>query len=144
MKKNKNRGKRRKVIFSLVIILFTLCVSIILFLKLNTAFGGNPTESEKEFYKHLDNYVDGKFVDEVPININMSLSSDKEDSKSGKELKPNGEISVHMIDWNKINSEMDSMTWLGHSAYLLNMDNKKNASRSYVRSYCIACFLCRN
>lgn len=126
MKKTKNKGKRRKIIFGLVSILFTLCISIILFLKLNPSFGGNPTEKEKEFYKHSSNYVDGKFINEVPIKNNMSLlSKDKETSESSKELKPNGEISVHKIDWNKINSEKDSVTWLGHSAFLLSMDNKK-------------------
>ena len=122
MKKTKNRGKRRKVIVSLVIILFTLGVGIALFLKLDPAFGGTPTENEKEYYSHLENYSDGKFVNEVPIKNNML---DKEKGESSKELKPNGEISVHMIDWNKINSEKDSMTWLGHSAFLLSIDNKK-------------------
>lgn len=120
VKKQKNRRKRRKVIFGLVIFLFILCISITLFLKLNPSFGGNPTENEKEAYTHLENYVDGKFVNQVPIKNNMTLTSE-----SGKELKPNSEISVHSIDWNKINSEKDSMTWLGHSAFLLNIDNKK-------------------
>lgn len=124
MKKTKNRGKRRKVILGLVIGLLTLCVGIVLFMKLYPSFGGNPTENEKEFYKHLDNYVDGKFVDEVPIKMDMSLSSDDKDD-STKELRPKSEIPVHRIDWDKINSEKDSVTWLGHSAYLLNMDNKK-------------------
>lgn len=124
MKKTKNKGKRRKIILGFIVFLCTLCVSITLFLKLDPAFGGNPTESEKEFYKHLDNYVDGKFVDEVPVKMNFSLSSD-DNKESSKELKPSSEISVHRIEWDKINSEKDSMTWLGHSAFLLSIDNKK-------------------
>jgi L-ascorbate metabolism protein UlaG (beta-lactamase superfamily) len=109
--------------------LFILCVVITLFINLDKAFGGNTTKEQQEKYKHFDNYVNGKFVDEVPTRMNMSLSnllSMAKDSIAGaKDRNPNGKIPVSMIDWNKIKSEKDSLTWFGHSAFLLSIDNKK-------------------
>jgi L-ascorbate metabolism protein UlaG (beta-lactamase superfamily) len=115
-----------KIIFSLGVVIFTLFVGIVIFLKLNRSFGGNPSKNEKEYYKTLENYVDGKFINKVPISNNFTISSKvKETRESKKELKPSAEISIHGFEWNKINSEKDNMTWLGHSAFLLSIDNKK-------------------
>lgn len=44
-----------------------LCVGITLFMNLDPAFGGNQTKEQKEAYKQFDNYVDGKFVNELPM-----------------------------------------------------------------------------
>lgn len=109
--------------------LFLLCVGSILFINLDSSFGGNPTKEQKDNYRHFDNYVNGKFVNEVSINFPMStsdfLSTIKDFIVGSKDQNPNGQIPVSLIDWNKIKSEKDSLTWLGHSAFLLSIDNKK-------------------
>lgn len=121
--------RRKKVILYLSSILLLLCAGIILFLNLDAAFGGNPTEEQKETYKQFNNYVDGKFVNEVPISLAMSLSDNlsmiNDAFKGAEDRNPNGVIPVSVIDWNKIKSEKDSLIWFGHSAFLLNIDNKK-------------------
>ncbi|RJS62669.1 MBL fold metallo-hydrolase [Bacillus sp. PK3_68] len=108
------------------VVLFTL---IFLFMKLNPVFGGNPSKVQREAYSQLDNYVDGKFINQIPAKLSMSASdylSMMRENMSGKaERHPAGLIPVSMINWNKINSEEDSLTWFGHSAFLLNIDNKK-------------------
>ncbi|GEP64487.1 hypothetical protein CBE01nite_22550 [Clostridium beijerinckii] len=113
-------------IFSFIIL---LCVGVTAFIKLNPAFGGKPTKEQIEFYKNFDNYVNGKFVNETPTGLGMSASdilSMLKDSITGAEnRKPHGEIPVESIDWEKIKSEKDSLTWLGHSSFLLSIDNKK-------------------
>lgn len=111
------------------IFLLVLCVAITLFITLNPAFGGSPTKEEKNRYKHFDNYVNGKFVNETTTSMSMSpsdiLSIIKDSIKGDINRKPTGEIPVDKFDWKKIRSEIDSLTWLGHSAFLLSIDNKK-------------------
>jgi L-ascorbate metabolism protein UlaG (beta-lactamase superfamily) len=129
VKKINNRGKWKKVMLNLFSLLFVVCVGIVLFINLDPAFGGNPTKEQKENYKDFDNYVNGKFVNEVPTSLFMSSSDSssvvKDSKASAIDRNPTAQIPVAQIDWNKIRSEKDSLTWLGHSAFLLSMDNKK-------------------
>lgn len=117
------------MILYLTSILILICIGITLFINLDPAFGGNPTKEQKGYYKQLNNYVNGKFVNEIPTSLKMSLSeqiSMIKDSFAGvKGRNPDGVIPASKIDWNKIKSEKDSLTWLGHSTFLLSIDNKK-------------------
>lgn len=65
--------RRKKVILYLLSILLLLCVGIILFLNLEPAFGGNPTEEQKGNYKQFSYYVNGKFANEVPTSLAMRV-----------------------------------------------------------------------
>lgn len=109
--------------------LLLLCVIITLFLNLNPAFGGKVTKEQKDEYNKLSNYVNGRFINEVPTSLMGSLSDSssavKNSDASAKVVNPTVQIPVSKIDWNKINSEKDSLTWLGHSAFLISIDNKK-------------------
>lgn len=109
--------------------LLLLAVVIILFINIVPAFGGNPTAEQKEFYQHSNNYVDGKFINEGPaelaINSSEALSTDDDSTSEANDRNPAGPIPVSAIDWNKIKSENNSLTWFGHSAFLLSIDNKK-------------------
>lgn len=122
-------GGIKNVMLYLFSFLILLCIGITLFIKLNPAFGGNPTKEQKESYERFNNYVSGKFVNEAPTSLNMSLSniiSMIKDSIAGDENRnPHDEIPVELIDWEKIKCEKDSLTWLGHSSFLLSIDNKK-------------------
>lgn len=106
-----------------------LCVASTLFMNLNQAFGGNPSKEEKEVFKKFDNYSNGKFINKIQTNSDMGvsdfLSMIKESFKDSKNRNPEGKIPVSAIDWEKIKSEKDSLTWLGHSAFLISIDNKK-------------------
>ncbi|MEN6462438.1 MAG: MBL fold metallo-hydrolase, partial [Syntrophomonas sp.] len=109
--------------------LLLLCVGITLFIKLDPVFGGSPMKEQKETYKQYENYVNDKFVNETPTKLGISssgsTSTDKDTNVGAGDRKPAGEIPVSAVDWNKIKSENDSLTWLGHSAFLLSIDNKK-------------------
>ena len=121
--------KLKKMVLYLFSFLLLLGVGITLFINLNPAFGGNPTKEQKESYQHFNNYVNGKFVNEVPtelvINSSDASSTNKDSTSEAKDRNPAGPIPVSAIDWNKIKSENDSLTWFGHSAFLLSIDNKK-------------------
>ncbi|MFA0822672.1 MAG: MBL fold metallo-hydrolase [Methanomethylovorans sp.] len=121
--------KIKKTVFHLFCFLLLLCVGIILFMNIHPAFGGNPTKEQKEMYQNLNNYVNGKFINEYPmelaINSSYSSSTNEESTSEAKARNPTVPIPVSAIDWNKIKSENDSLTWFGHSAFLLSVDNKK-------------------
>ncbi len=93
------------------------------------SLGGNPNKKEKESYNRFHNYVDGKFVNQVPTKMDIAVRSTfsmiKDFISGGRDRKPAGPIPVAMIDWDKIKGKDDSITWLGHSACLLSIDNKK-------------------
>jgi Predicted Zn-dependent hydrolases of the beta-lactamase fold len=113
----------------IVVFFIVLVLGLILFINAHPSFGGSPTKKAKEIYQSLNNYVDGKFVNQVPTKMDMGASNIfsmlKEYSSDGTNRNPAGPIPVTTIDWNKIKSEGDSITWLGHSAFLLSIDNKK-------------------
>ncbi|MBP1909485.1 MBL fold metallo-hydrolase [Methanolobus bombayensis] len=98
-------------------------------MNVSPAFGGDPTTEQKAAYQQLSNYVDGHFVNELPTSVFVDLSDTPTvNDPSVYELAdrdPAGPIPVSTIDWNKINTKNDSLTWLGHSAYLLSIDDKK-------------------
>lgn len=119
----------KKMIIYLLSFLLLLCVVSVLFLNLNPSFGGNPTKEQKEIYSQFDNYVDGKFVNAEPTSLFSSSTNNSAETKDSKERSkensPVDEIPINSIDWDKIKSESDSFTWLGHSAFLISIDNKK-------------------
>lgn len=119
----------KKMIFYLLIFLLLLSVSVALFLNLNPAFGGSITKKQEKTFSKLENYVGGKFVNSVPTSLFKGLSNSSEDTTNSKEApvdsSPATEIPVEPIDWNKIKSEKHSLTWLGHSTFLISIDNKK-------------------
>lgn len=123
------KGIMKKIMIYLFIFSGVLCVVLSLFLNLHPVFGGIPSKEQKEVYKKFDNYVNGKFVNQVPTNLDMSLSDHfsvmKDSISGGVDRTPAGQIPVSEINWNKINSEENSLTWFGHSAFLLSIDNKK-------------------
>jgi L-ascorbate metabolism protein UlaG (beta-lactamase superfamily) len=100
------------------------------FLNFDPAFGGNATKDEKETFKHFANYVNGKFVNEIPtrfvIKSSDSLPTNTADSSAdAKDRNPAGQIHVSVVDWDKVKSAKDSLTWFGHSSFLISIDNKK-------------------
>ncbi|MDK2911148.1 MAG: hypothetical protein PWR29_105 [Methanolobus sp.] len=122
-------NKIKKAAAYIFFFLLLLSIGIILFMNIHPAFGGTPTTEQKEAYQDLSNYADGNFVNDIPTKVfaNPSdTSSESGDSASGaKDRSPAVPIPVSAIDWKRIESENDSLTWLGHSAFLLSVDNKK-------------------
>lgn len=98
-------------------------------MNVDPTFGGNPTTEQKETYEQLSNYVDGHFVNELPTSVfgdpSDTLQANDSPVSELTNRDPPSPIPVSTIDWNQINSKNDSLTWLGHSSYLLSIDNKK-------------------
>ncbi|MCL6605027.1 MAG: MBL fold metallo-hydrolase [Paenibacillus sp.] len=128
------RRKSKKTILKRILLYFVVLLALVgltavLVINLNPAFGGNLTKEQKQAYKKYANFVDGKFVNLEPTDINFTLADSismiRDSINGGTELEPTGTLPVVPLDWDKIRSEEDSLTWFGHSAFLVSLDNKK-------------------
>jgi L-ascorbate metabolism protein UlaG (beta-lactamase superfamily) len=112
----------------LLLILGVLAIGIIFFVTFHPSFGGSPSKSDRERYRYFNHYKNGHFVNQSPTDMKMGLStilSLMKDSLTGKkDRSPNNPIPIS-LDWNKINSVEDSLTWFGHSTMLLTLEKKK-------------------
>lgn len=112
----------------LLIILGVVGIGIILFITMYPTFGGSPSKQDRERYRNFDNFKNGEFVNQSPTDMKMGVStilSLMKDSLTGKkDRSPTNPIPIS-IDWNKIHSVEDSLTWFGHSIMLLTLDKKK-------------------
>jgi L-ascorbate metabolism protein UlaG (beta-lactamase superfamily) len=100
-----------------------------LFINLNPAFGGKPTEAQKERYKQSGLYKNGKFKNQIPTSMDMGLgelaSTFAEFIKGSPDRQPATNIPVKRIDSLDIagySGEDTRLTWFGHSAFLLEID----------------------
>jgi L-ascorbate metabolism protein UlaG (beta-lactamase superfamily) len=111
-----------------LIILGVLFIGIILFITLHPTFGGSTSKQERERYRHFNHYKNGQFVNSNPTDMKMGIStilSLMKDSVTGKkDRSPTNPIPIS-IDWEKINTTEDSLTWFGHSTILLTLNKKK-------------------
>lgn len=114
--------------YFILAILFIILI-VILVLKFNPVFGANPTKKQQASFEQLDNYVNGKFQNLTPTKVEVKLrnvpSMMKNFLAKGENRRPAKELKVEKIDWHKVNSPEDSVTWLGHSTFILNVDNTK-------------------
>lgn len=128
VRKTKRRLKR--MMLYVITLLILVGVSAILVIKLNPAFGGNLSNEQEQAFKKYANFVDGRFVNLEETSVDMGASdflSMMKDSvyDTGEERSPKETLPVAPIDWNKIDGQEDSLTWLGHSAFLVSLDHKK-------------------
>ncbi|MGI9533084.1 MAG: MBL fold metallo-hydrolase [Lutimonas sp.] len=115
----------------LIALLLLIVLSGFLFVNLSPQFGGTASEKQKAIYIKSDNYKEGKFINQEPVTMDMSLSD------MGKSLVgyfspipntvPKNDIEVEKIDSINIQNYQDKtrLVWFGHSTFLLQMDGKK-------------------
>lgn len=131
MKKNGQaapKSKKRilkKILLYLLVAIVGLGVVLLLFINLYPTFGSNPSKEQEALYETFDNYKDGKFVN-LPSTVSAASSAALRNSESREgETRPADPLPVSEIDWSKIQEKEDSLTWLGHSAFILSLDNQK-------------------
>lgn len=114
-----------------VSIILSFFIGIVLFLKLNPAFGGKPNKKQISDYKKSHHYSDGKFINEVPADLKMSLGKVLgillEFIKGVPDKTPEKPLSYRtpaLLLSNKLDANNIRLTWLGHSAYLLEIGEK--------------------
>lgn len=117
-----------KIPLGLLLLVVLLAIAILIFTLTYPTFGSSPSDEQEAFFETFDNYEDGKFVNlpskkpDVDIDI---LAKPEESDEADKEMNPGDQLPVTDIDWEKIGGEEDSLTWLGHSAFILSLDGNK-------------------
>ncbi|KKK36481.1 membrane protein [Mesobacillus campisalis] len=107
-------------VFTFMLVFF---IALALFMNMHPVFGGRPSNEDTEGYNKLDNYVKGKFVFLAGKNNSPKPPQLPVSKAAGR--TPKSPMPPVEIDWNKVKGEEDSLTWFGHSAFLLSLDGKK-------------------
>ncbi|WP_249929395.1 MBL fold metallo-hydrolase [Planococcus maritimus] len=98
-------------------------------LKLYTPLGASPDKRQRDRFSGLPNYNEGKFAndeEETAIDLSGGLSMLKDSLFAGEvERTPLAMLPVAEVDWARIESPQDSVTWFGHSTFLLSIDGRK-------------------
>ncbi len=126
--------KKTLKMIGLIIGAFLLLILIAgtLFINLNPAFGGTPTESDTAKYKESGLYKNGRFKNQIPTSLDMGLgelaSTLTDFIKGSPDRQPATAIPVVKLDSLDIaarTGDETRLTWFGHSAFLLEIDSLK-------------------
>lgn len=115
------------LLLGLLIILVSLIICIMLFVKFAKVFGAKPSEKQKLSYQKYSNYQDGKFVNLMPNNTVLETPNFVDDSLEPKASRqPDFDIPYVKINPKDLEQKTKHarFTWFGHSTFLLEMDGK--------------------
>ncbi len=115
----------------LSIILLVVIVTIV-FVNTSPQFGGKITEEEKRKFAQTGHYKDGKFINQIPSEIEIGWRDIpyllSQMLKRDGSRRPATSFPVLKIDSLDIERKPDSitrLTWFGHSAFLVEIAGKK-------------------
>lgn len=113
-------------------ILLLIVVIGVVFVNTSPEFGGSPTKEQAEQYALTGHYEDGKFVNQIPSEMEVGVKDIPsllyQQIKGDPARQPNEKFNVQHIDSMKILQKPDTitrLTWFGHSAFLLEISGKK-------------------
>jgi len=106
-------------------ILIGLSSLIIGFINLSPQFGANPNKEQKKYYSTLSNYKINEFInleETIMVTSEMPMS---EFFKRDSNRLPSENIISQKIDMNNFkNNNVINFSWLGHSAFIININGK--------------------
>ena len=114
----------KKLLTMIIYILVALSISVTAFINLSPQFGSNPTAAQKRLYANYSNYENGEFqnIEEfIMMTEDMPMS---EFFRGDSNRIPDKDLIHERIDLESfINIEENKIkvSWLGHSAFILNI-----------------------
>lgn len=115
------------VIAIIVLLVFTTGFLVI---KFNPQFGGKPSKEELTEYEKLNNFSDGKFLNQIKTEMDMNFKKGLKVmrefmSKKGNK-RPDGNLPQKATDASEFFNSTDKnlFVWFGHSAIALNLKGK--------------------
>jgi len=113
-------------VFKIILYVFlTLLVITALFINISPQFGSNPSRSQKQFFSSFKNFANGEFKNNEPTALFTDEMSFRDFFKKELNRAPIKEIiplNVDVESFVKDNVEQIKMVWLGHSAFLININ----------------------
>ena len=116
--------KIAKYSFSIVIF---VSITILLFINMSPQFGANPTSKEKRYFNTFPNYQKGEFKSLEQTPVMTGDVSAWEFFKNVENKNPKTDIIPKKIDYfsfKDLNNEDYKISWLGHSAFIINLNHK--------------------
>ncbi len=116
--------KITKFIFLILILVSTI---IILFINISPQFGSNPSSIEKDYFKTFPNYQEGEFKSLEKTPLMTGEVSAWEFFKNVENRNPKTDIIPKKIDYSSfknLDKEHFKISWLGHSAFIINLKDK--------------------
>ncbi|CAM2878814.1 MBL fold metallo-hydrolase [Paenibacillus sediminis] len=113
----------------LISVIVGVIIAAVLFMKLYPTFGQKPSKEKVKTYNKLENFANGKFVNQITTssmdnNFSTTLSLLKEYIKGNPNSKPHGSIPIERPGTAFHKDDKTKITWFGHSALLLEMEGK--------------------
>ena len=119
----------KMIILTIVSIIALIVVVGLIFINVSPQFGGKHSENDIKRYQESGHYKEGKFINLIETNMDMSLKNiwamSKEFMKGNPNAKPNFKFPINEMDSSylvKTQAE-DKMYWFGHSTFLLQLDS---------------------
>ena len=104
---------------------------LIIFLNTSKEYGGKASKEQRENFKTLKNYADGKFQNILPTSLNMKFpdhfSVGYDFLKGDPSRQPQTPIEVLSIDSTELEQNRNvepRVTWFGHTTILIEIDGK--------------------
>ncbi|WP_323636877.1 MBL fold metallo-hydrolase [Pectobacterium polaris] len=121
--------KKRKLISVIILLLLIITTSVFFFLR-TPVFGEQPEGARLERIEKSANYVNGEFRNQVNtpmfsegnnfLTVNISYLFAKT-----SRLAPETPLPVVKTDLKNLNRNTDTVIWLGHSSYFIQLDGKR-------------------
>jgi L-ascorbate metabolism protein UlaG (beta-lactamase superfamily) len=110
------------------IILLVLVIATFLVITFSPQFGNTPSKEQKAEFEKLDNYEKGKFVNQIETVMNIRIGKmlkqmfgPSENRSPEKDIDPLEIDSLDIVNWKSAEARL---TWFGHSAFLLEINDK--------------------
>ena len=129
--------KIKSIIYYALLVFLVFIAVIILFINISPQFGSNPSSEQINRYEAFSNFNEDGFqnLEETPMftedvsvwdyfkdeMIAPSKPNDKSDVKPISDIIPN---QINYLLFNEVNPFDFKISWLGHSAFILNIDGK--------------------
>ena len=115
-------------IFKIILyILLSFVLVIVLFINISPQFGSNPNKPQKLFYSKFKNFESGEFRNNEPTALFTDEMSFWDFFKTELNREPIKEIIPVKMDVDSFISDNEGslkLVWLGHSAFIVNINGK--------------------
>ena len=116
-----------KILKIILYVLLFLTFLIVIFINVNPQFGANPNKSQKLFYSNFQNFESGEFKNNEPTALFTDEMSFWDFFKTELNREPIKEIIPIKMDVDSFistNKGNFKIVWLGHSAFIININGK--------------------